>query len=253
MTRTIDLSCDLGEAVSEGERAVESEIWPLVSAANIACGGHVGDEESMRKAIERCAENGVVLGAHPSYPDREGFGRRHIAIRVDELIESLEEQIATLGRLAAEQGLALERIKPHGALYNEAQRETGLAEAVVAACRATAPRAALVCAPGSRSEEAARNAGLAVVREAFADRRYDPDGSLQPRGEAGALLEDPDDTARQAVSLSRSGTVLASDGRSVRIPFDTLCVHSDMKGAVDRIRRVREALAEAGFTISRRK
>lgn len=251
MSRTIDLSCDLGEARSDEERAVESAIWPMISAANVACGGHVGDEESMREAIENCVRYGVTPGAHPSYPDREGFGRRHVEMTSEALVASLSAQIELLRGFARERALDVERVKPHGALYNEAQQDEALALAIIEAVRRTRPRAAIVCAAGSHVEREARRVGITVVREAFVDRRYVPDGSLQPRGEPGSLLLDPKDAAGQAVRLATTGAVIASDGTEVSIAFQTLCAHSDMPGSVARVQSVLRALVDAGFAVRR--
>jgi UPF0271 protein len=248
-TRRIDLSCDLGEAVTEEERSIERAIWPLISSANVACGGHVGDEQTMREAIGLCAEHGVLLGAHPSYPDRDGFGRRHVEIEPDDLVSSLRAQLSALRMLGLERGLEVERVKPHGALYNEAQHDSRLAGAIVAAVRQAAPSAAVVSAGGFAVDSEARKERLAFVREAFVDRRYLADGTLQPRGEEGSLLVDPEDAALQAIRLAESGTVVAADGSEITVAFETLCAHSDMPGSVERIGRVRERLIRAGFTI----
>jgi 5-oxoprolinase (ATP-hydrolysing) subunit A len=247
--RRIDLSCDLGEALSAEERAIEDAIWPMISAANVACGGHVGDERSMREAIDRCLEHGVTLGAHPSYPDREGFGRRHMEIATEDLVTSLAGQIEALRALGRERGLDVVRVKPHGALYNEAQVDPRLAEAVVAAVRQAIPSAALVSAGGSEVERACASSGLAVVREAFVDRRYLPSGALQPRSAQGSMLLDPEEAAAQALLLAREGRVIACDGTAVAVEFETLCAHSDMPRSVERIGYVRVRLVEAGFSI----
>jgi UPF0271 protein len=249
MSRAVELSCDLGEAVTDSERAVERAIWPMITAANVACGGHVGDVDSMREAIARCLEFEITLGAHPSYPDREGFGRRHVDMTFDDLVSALSAQLDVLRRLAADAGLEVERVKPHGALYNEAQKDDELAAAVLQAVTQTAPGAALVCAAGSAVERACSKSGARIVREAFVDRRYESNGSLQPRAQRNSLLIDPDEAAAQALRLAERGAVIAVDGSEVRIEFETLCAHSDMPGSVDRIRTVRERLEAAGFPL----
>lgn len=251
MSRFIELSCDLGEAVTAAEHAVERAIWPMITAANVACGGHVGDAGSMREAIARCIEFGVTLGAHPSYPDKAGFGRRHVDMTFDALVDALSGQLEALQRLAAKGGVDVERVKPHGALYNEAQVDDALAAALVEAVTRTIPAAVLVCAAGSAVARACSRAGIEIVREAFVDRRYGPNGSLQPRAESGSLLIDPEEAAAQAVRLAESGTVIASDGSEVRVEFGTVCAHSDMPGSVERIRRVRQSLESAGFVLRR--
>jgi 5-oxoprolinase (ATP-hydrolysing) subunit A len=221
----VELSADLGEG-SEGE----DEIWPLIDRANVACGGHTGDDDSMRHAAERAAEHGVILGAHPSYPDREHFGRRTMAIPADALRASLRAQLDALQRFAP-----VHHVKPHGALYNDAHKDRALADVIVSALE---PSMALVAPDHSQMAAAARAAGIAVIREAFADRRYEPDGSLTPRSIPGSTLT-IEEAAAQAALLGREGVVIARDGSRVRIAFDTLCIHADMPGAVERLRAIK--------------
>lgn len=228
----IELSADLGEG-SPGE----DEIWPLIQRANVACGGHTGDDHSMREAAEFGQRHGVVLGAHPSYPDRENFGRKSLRMSPATLRGSLIGQLSALRAFAD-----LHHVKPHGALYNDAHRDLGLARVIVEAMRAVAPALAIVASDRSQMAAAAREAGLPLIREAFADRRYEPDGSLTPRGIAGSTLT-IDEAAAQASLLARESVVIARDGTRVPIAFDTLCIHADMDGAVGRLRAIRRALA----------
>jgi len=224
----IELSADLGEG-SPGE----DEIWPLIHRANVACGGHVGDAESMRDAAQRAREHNVILGAHPSYDDREHFGRRSLAIPHDELFATLVWQIAALSVFAT-----VHHVKPHGALYNDAHRDRGLADVVVSVLN---PSMSIVAPNHSQMAAAARAAGIPVIREAFADRRYEPDGSLTPRSIPGSTLT-IEEAAAQAALLAREGVVIARDGTRVAIAFDTLCIHADMDGAVGRLRAIRRAI-----------
>ncbi|MFA6956776.1 MAG: 5-oxoprolinase subunit PxpA [Thermoanaerobaculia bacterium] len=247
----IDVSCDLGEAATADDRETELALWPLVDAANVACGGHAGDDASMRAAAALARRHAVRLGAHPSFPDREGFGRRRIDICETELVASLVEQIRSLRAIAEEAGVELERVKAHGALYNVAYHDEQLARRLVDAVIAAAPRAALVCPSGSAMERVAAERSLSVVREAFADRRYLPDGSLLARGHAQSLLTEPADAAAQALSLAKRGIVTALDGSEITIPHDTICIHADMPGAVARLRTIRSALSSAGLTLRR--
>lgn len=232
----IELSADLGEGSPR-----EDEIWPLIGAANVACGGHVGDDRSMREAVRFAATHGVVLGAHPSYPDRENFGRRSLDLGTQALRETLVEQLCRLRALAGEAGVVLRRVKPHGALYNDAHRDPERAEAIVSAILETDPSLALVSGDSSAMATAARAAGVAVIREAFADRRYEADGSLVARSLPGALLS-VSEAADQAVRLAGERTAPARDGSFVRIEFDTLCIHADMESAVERLLAIRAAL-----------
>jgi 5-oxoprolinase (ATP-hydrolysing) subunit A len=222
---TPELSADLGEG-SPGE----DQIWPLIDRANVACGGHTGDDDSMRAAAALAAQHGVILGAHPSYPDREHFGRRSMQIAPDALRASLRSQIAALRLFGA-----VHHVKPHGALYNDAHKDRALADVIVSALD---PSIAFVAPDHSQMAIAARAAGIRVIREAFADRRYEPDGSLTPRSIAGSTLT-IEEAAAQAALLAREGVAIARDGSRVRISFDTLCIHADMQGAVERLEAIR--------------
>jgi UPF0271 protein len=219
----IDLSADLGEGAPG-----EDEIWPLVDSANVACGGHVGDEASMRDAAARAREHGVRLGAHPSYPDRENFGRVSLSIPHDELRASLVAQLDALRAFAP-----LHHVKPHGALYNDAHKDRVLAEVIIDAIG----DCAIVCSDSSQMAAVARARGQRVIREAFADRRYESDGSLMSRKLAGSLLT-VDEAAQQAYMLATEGVVVARDGSRIAIPFDTICIHADMEHAAERLRAI---------------
>ena len=224
----IDLSADLGEG-SPGEE----EIWPLITSANVACGGHIGDEHSMREAARLAREHNVRFGAHPSYPDRENFGRRSLSMSPDDLRASLIAQMSALAAFAP-----VHHVKPHGALYNDAHKDRALADVIVSALDASI---AIVAPDQSQMAAAARDAGVRVIREAFADRRYEPDGSLTPRSIAGSTLT-VEEAASQAALLVSDCAVIARDGTRIEIAFDTLCVHADMPNAVERLRAIRRAI-----------
>ena len=236
----IELSADLGEAATAEERAIERSIWPLIDAANVACGGHAGDESTMQEAILSASRLGVILGAHPSYPDRANFGRASMEISHSALAQSLIAQMTSLRDLASANGTPLERVKAHGALYNEAHRERALADVLVGAVRAVDPSLAVVVPDKSQMAAAARAAGVRVIREAFADRRYRADGSLVPRSEPDALLS-VEGAAAQAEMLARERMV---DARGERIPidFDTICIHADMPDSVERLEAIRRRI-----------
>jgi UPF0271 protein len=233
----IDLSADLGEGAPR-----EDEVWPLIHAANVACGGHVGDEQSMHAAVLQARKHDVRLGAHPSYPDREHFGRRSITMPAAQLHDALREQLLQLYAIAAREGLALQHVKPHGALYNDAHHDAELATVIIDAMHAVDPSLSLVAPDTSAMAEAARGRGTNVIREAFADRRYNADGSLLSRKEAGSLLT-VDEARGQALLLARESAVIARDGSRLPIAFDTICIHADMEGAVERLRAIRAALS----------
>ena len=235
---SIDLNADVGEGM-----AADAALLALVSSCSIACGGHAGDRDSMTTAIAGARRHGVAIGAHPSYPDREGFGRRSRFLTGDALLDSLHTQIGEFAEACTAGGDVMRHIKPHGALYNDAAEDDALAAIVVRACAAAPDAPALWGPPGSALQRAARAAGLEFRAEAFADRGYGAGGRLLPRGEAGALLE-PAAAARQAVSIARcepvAGTVIAAD---------TLCVHGDSPAAGAIAQAVCDALREAGVQI----
>ena len=229
----IDLSADLGEGAPD-----EPEIWPLITSANVACGGHYGDVDSMTHATRRARELGTHIGAHPSYPDRENFGRKSMSMPPEALRASIIEQIKALLDIAG----SLHHVKPHGALYNDAHKDNALAAIVIESIRTVDPTLPIVCSDLSQMAVAARETGTPVIREAFADRRYNADGSLVARSEAGSLLG-VDEAASQAAMLANEGAVIARDGTRIAIPFDTICVHADMEHAVERLRAIRKNLS----------
>jgi UPF0271 protein len=224
----IEISADMGEGAPD-----EPQIWPLINAANVACGGHYGDEQTMRAAVAAAREHNVVIGAHPSYPDRASFGRRSMQVEPALLRETLVEQIRALDALTP-----LRHVKAHGALYNDAHRDAGLAAILIDAIALVNASLAIVCPARSEMSTAAATRGIRVIREAFADRRYEPDASLTPRSVERSTL-DVDEAAAQARLLAREGIVIARDGTRIALPFDTLCVHSDMPNAVARLRAIR--------------
>jgi UPF0271 protein len=248
--KVIDLSCDLGEARSAEEAEAEETIWTLISSANVACGGHVGDDISMQRAVERARRFHVQLGAHPSFPDRENFGRRVMSMDPAGLRASISSQLQTLQRIAEEGGVELKHVKPHGALYNEAHRDRALAVTIVEAIAETSSSLEIVCAPGSELENVAREQELTVVLEAFGDRRYRDDGTLVPRDSADSLLTAFADAAAQVEQLVNRQHVIADNGKSVVLRFSTICLHGDMARSAGRIRAVRERLTQQGLRIS---
>lgn len=225
----VDLNADLGE----GLEGTDDSLLALVTSANIACGGHAGDRESMRLTVKAALERGVRVGAHPSYPDRENFGRVTLEIPSAALVSSIVEQVRSLVEAAREEGTEIAYVKPHGALYNDAAWDPEIGRAVVEA--AAALSLPLMMLAGSPLAGAA---SVAIIREGFIDRGYRPDGSLVPRDEQGAILTDPERVAEQALALAPS--------------VDSLCIHSDTPGTLQLLGAAREALEAAGYEIAAR-
>lgn len=231
----IELNADIGEGHED------DALMPYIARASIACGGHVGEAASMRTALLRCAEYGVAAGAHPSYPDRAGFGRRRLAAPPEEITRWVAEQTETLAEAAARLGLVLAHVKPHGALYNDAAADAAVAGAVVEGVARVDRRLAVVGLAGSQLVSAALAAGLAALNEAFADRRYHASGRLVSRETLGAVIADPDAAAAQALALATGGP-LDAEGGAVTITAETLCVHSDTADAFKIARAIHRAL-----------
>jgi len=242
--RTIDLNCDMGEGM-----ASDAAMLDIVTSANIACGGHFGDEASMRAAVRGAKARGVAVGAHPGYPDRAGFGRVAMEMDAHEIESMVREQVVMLDAIAREEGAKLVHVKPHGALYHAAMMEQRIAEAVARGVRGVEPGLFLVGLAGARGLEWWRAMGMRAAAEAFADRRYERDGSLRARSKPGAMIEDPASAAEQAVRIAEGQGVVAEDGTIVGVEAGTICVHGDTAGAVEIARAVREALARRGMRV----
>jgi UPF0271 protein len=241
---TIDLNCDVGEGAG-----ADAALMPLVSSANVACGGHAGDEASMAATVRLARRHGVAVGAHPSYPDRAGFGRRRLARSLAEVRADVAAQIRALAAVCRREGVPLVHVKPHGALYNAAAGEEDLARAVAEGVREVDPGLVVVCLAGSPMAAVVRALGLACAEEAFADRGYTSRGTLVPRGEPGALLDDPEVVAARASRLARERTVVAVDGAVVPVRADTLCLHGDTPGAAALAGAIRARLARDGVEV----
>ncbi|MGV8041168.1 MAG: 5-oxoprolinase subunit PxpA [Thermoanaerobaculaceae bacterium] len=246
----IDLNLDAGERPEAIADHSERALVALVSSVNIACGGHAGDAATMAATLELAHALGVTCGAHPAYPDRAGFGRASLELAPEEIAAAVETQVATLNRVAARLGIRLGHVKPHGALYNDAARDPTVAAAVAAGAAPWREGLRLVGLAGSPCLEVYRAAGFAVLGEAFAERRYEPDGTLRPRRFSDAVIGDPDEAAAQAVRIACRHEVAAADGTIVGVRADTLCIHSDSPAALAVARAVRRALEDAGVSVS---
>lgn len=245
----IDLNADVGEGFGPWVMGDDAGILDHVSSANIACGGHAGDPETMYRTLRLAAQRGVAVGAHPGYADREGFGRRIIPMPPDQIGRLLAAQVGALWAMARLAGTSVQYVKPHGALGNLAAADAGVAAAIAAAVKAIDPALAILAISGTELEQAARLAGLRVFSEVFADRAYQPDGHLVPRSQAGAVLHDPRAAADRLIGFLRSGNMPAAGGQTIRLKADSVCVHGDTAEAVEMARQVRARLAAEGIEV----
>jgi UPF0271 protein len=249
--RTIDLNADVGEARDVAGIAVERALLGVVTSVHVACGGHAGDEGSMQSTVEAARAHGVSVGAHPSYPDREGFGRRPMALTNGELSSALLEQITSLMDVALSFGVTVDSVKPHGALYGEVGREEEKCKLLLGVLdQLLPPEAALVLRAGARAVSWANETGRRVLQEGFADRAYTSDGELLTRQVPGSVYGDPALAAAQALGLAVNGRVATHDGVTLSLPVDTLCVHGDSPDALSMARAVRLALVDAGVAVA---
>lgn len=240
----IDLNADLGEGAGSDEA-----LLGLVSSANIACGWHAGDAKTMRQCVRWAIEHGVAIGAHPSFPDRENFGRSTMHLPPDEIVANVLYQVGALAAIVKAEGGKLSHVKPHGQLYNQAVKEPELADALCEAVRRFDPSLRFFGLAGSGMIDAARRAGLTPVEEVFADRGYMPDGSLVPRSQPGALIEDEEQSLAQTLSLVRDRKVTAIDGSTVPVNAQTVCLHGDGAHALAFARRIRDCLQQEGIAV----
>ncbi len=245
----IDLNSDVGESLGPWPMGQDGRLIPLVSSVNVACGFHAGDPATIERTVRLATDHGVALGAHPGYPDLLGFGRRDLDMAADELEAAIIYQIGAVAPFARDGGGGLRHVKPHGALYNRAARDPAVAALIARAVRRVSAELILVGLAGSDMIEAGRAAGLPVAAEAFADRAYEPDGSLRSRRLPDAILPTPEAAAAQALSIARDGRVRAHDGTQLSLRADTICLHGDTPGVVEYALAIRGALEAAGVEI----
>lgn len=250
MFLTIDLNADLGEGFGSSRSSEDETLLEIVSSANIACGFHAGDATTMRHTVHVARERGVAIGAHPSYPDIPGFGRRELGVSPREVEHHVRYQLVALGDICAAEGAALVYVKPHGALYNRAARDPEVARAIVTAIRAVNPALTLLGLPSSEMSRAAEEKSLRFANEAFVDRAYTSDGRLAPRSEPGSVIHDVSTAVDRAMTLVADGSVVAIDGRELRIEAQSLCVHGDNPAAPAILRELRTRLVESGVRIA---
>jgi UPF0271 protein len=240
----IDLNCDMGEGAGEDEGIV-----PLVSSINVACGFHAGDPATIRATIRLAARHGVAVGAHPSYPDRAGFGRAPMVRSPEEVRDDVVYQVAAVRAFCAAEGVPLVHVKPHGALYNTAAQDPVLAAAICEAVRQVDPGLVIVCLAGSPMAGVVRSLGMRCAEEAFADRGYTPEGTLVPRGRPGALVDDPGAVAERVAAMARERRVNSVSGTPVTMAADTICLHGDTPGAALLAAAIRARLTRDGIEV----
>lgn len=246
----IDLNSDLGEGYGPWAMGDDAAMLDIVTSANIACGGHAGDPETMFRALRLAATLGVTIGAHPGYNDREGFGRRVIPMAADEIARMVLAQVGALQALAALAGTRAAYVKPHGALANHLAADRAVSDILVAAMAKAAPDLAILAISGTALEQAARAAGHPVYSEIFADRGYLPSGQLVPRGQPGAMIEGPERAADRLLGFLQSGLMPVTSGPPIQLQAQSVCVHGDSPGAVAMARHIRARLTAEGITLA---
>lgn len=247
----VDLNADLGESFGVYALGEDEALLEVVTSANIACGFHAGDPSVMARTVALAASRGVGLGAHPGLPDLQGFGRRIIAISPAEVSEIVTYQIGALAAFARRAGTELQHVKPHGALYHMAERDPHVATAIARAARDWDTQMIVYGLSGGQLVQAGRELGLRIAEEVFADRTYQPDGTLTPRAQADALIDDPVAASSRMARLLMTGRIETVDGTELTLTADTICLHGDAPGTALRARHLRAALAEQGVVISR--
>jgi len=247
--KRIDLNCDMGELPEAIADGTQEALMRSVTSANVACGGHAGDEQMMRTTIEQALRWKVAIGAHPGYADRANFGRLELKLPPNEIADSVFEQVSALDEVAKRSGARLVHVKPHGALYNQAVHNRELAEAIAEGVARWRRDVVLVGLAGSPMLEVFKKAGFVIAAEAFADRRYEPDGTLRSRKFDDALIRNPSEAAKQALSISQRDLVTAHDGTQVKLSAQTICIHGDTPGSPQIAAAVARALREAGIGV----
>ena len=246
----IDLNCDMGELPKAIEDGTQESLMPSFTSINVACGGHAGDEHTIRTTMLQALRYNLAIGAHPGYPDRANFGRLELNLAPAEIAASIFEQVRAIAEIAAELGVQLTHVKPHGALYNQAVHNRELAQAIAQGVARHKRDIVLVGLAGSPMLKVFRETGFPVAAEAFADRLYEPDGTLRSRKHDDALIRDPAQAAAQAVSIARDSVVTARDGNRVPVHAQTLCIHGDTPRAPNIAATVAQTLRTAGITVA---
>ena len=246
----VDLNSDIGESFGAYNMGDDAAVMDAVTSANVACAFHAGDPLVMKKTIKNCAEKGVAVGAHPGYPDLVGFGRRNMKCTPEEEYADCLYQIGALSAFCRANGLTLQHVKPHGAMYNQAAKDPELAKAIARAVKDSGENVILMGLANSEFEKAAKEIGIPFAAEAFADRGYMPDGSLVPRSQPGAIIHDVDEAAKRVVRMVTEGKVEAVDGTVINFRPQSICMHGDTPEAVEMAKTVRRELEAAGVKVT---
>jgi len=249
MPDRIDINCDMGESFGVYKLGRDREVMDYISSANIACGWHAGDPLVMEETVRLAKEKGVAVGAHPGYPDLLGFGRRRMDLTPSEIEAYLLYQMGALYAFAKAYGLPLQHVKAHGALGNLAFVDLEASKTIARAAARFSKEIIFVALAGSVMVQAAKEVGARFVEEVYADRVYNPDGTLQSRKIAGSVIHDPEKAARQALTIVKEGYVVAHDGTKLKVKPDTLCVHGDTPGAIAILQKIREELKKASIAV----
>ena len=248
---TIDLNCDMGESFGRYTLGSDEELMPYLSSINLACGFHAGDPMVIQQTVQTAVKYNLAVGAHPGYPDLQGFGRRKIEMSPEEVEAMVLYQIGALWGFLRSARIEMTHVKPHGALYNQAAQKVRLANAIARSVRRFSKELILVGLAGSALIEAGLECGLNVANEGFVERGYQADGRLVPRGMEGAVIHDPIIAARQAIQLAMDGITVHKGEMAMNVKIDTLCIHGDSPNALEIVRAVRSAMEEAGYKIQR--
>ena len=249
MSRHIDLNCDMGEGETDASAALDCELMCFISSCSIACGGHAGSEHTMRETVASALNAGLRIGAHPSYPDRENFGRQSMSISGDALSAAITEQTTALQAIVNELGGEVSFVKPHGALYNDMARDAELTSLVVTTIKDIDPKLKIMGLAGSHCSAICEDLGMSFLGEAFADRRYTDNGQLSPRSQEGAVITDPEIAVEQIMSIVEHARVESINGKWLPMQAHSLCVHSDTPGALEHLKLISDHLTSRGLTI----
>lgn len=245
----IDLNCDLGESYGAYRLGMDEAIIPLISSANVACGFHAGDFDTMAKTVRLCAESGISIGAHPGFPDLQGFGRRNMSLSPAQVQNLITYQIGALAAFCRSAGVRLRHVKPHGALYNMAAKDPALARAICQGVYDFDSSLILLGLSGSEMLRQARQIGLPCAAEVFADRAYEDDGTLVARSKPGAMITDEEEAVHRVIGMIRNHKVKAITGKEIEICPDSVCVHGDSEKALLFVKKIRSALEEKGIAV----